>query len=102
MGYHGNHETRVDLLGFPSSQEIHELGAGGGPFDCRDYYGDGRRQRIRQLCAEWSREFAQVDQLPISATMSQRPPTFFQTFTKLPLPFTGLPFGPSMVWLYVP
>lgn len=45
---------------------------------------------------------ARGDQLLISATMSQRPPTFFQTFTKLPLPFTGLPFGPSMVWLYVP
>src|SRR6266478_8183402 len=59
MGYHGSHETRSDLLGFASSQEILELGAGGRYFHCRDYDADAGSQRVHQLRIEWSRNVAQ-------------------------------------------
>ena len=33
------------------------MGAGGRQCDCRDQHGDERRERVHQLCTEWSRKF---------------------------------------------
>ena len=60
MDYHRGYQARADLLGLASSQEVQQLGAGRGPFDCRDYYGDAGRQGIRELRVEQSRRGAEV------------------------------------------
>ena len=56
----------LDLLGLASSQEIHDLDAGGRCFDSRDHYGDAGRQRVHQLCADWAREVASSRRFTIS------------------------------------